>query len=328
MRTGLTYVLAFRAAGDEDIDELAAYLKLVVDRVDELIVVNGSEDPQWQEHDDRWGSYCTHLKPRPDLNFLNGKVDGVITGLEAASSEKVVVADDDVRYDAASLARLATLLDSYDLVIPQNYFAEYPWHALWDAGRSLLNRALARDFPGTLGVRRATFMQAGGYDGDVMFENLEMIRTIEAAGGRVCAPLDLLVERRPPEAGRFFSQRVRQAYDEFALPGRLMFFLSIVPAVALVSRTGKKRWLGGAVGATVLLAEFGRRRGGGTRVFPVAASLMAPLWLLERGVCMWLALLERVRGGIPYRGRRIPVAAHSRRTIAARLPYLWARSRL
>lgn len=327
MRSDITYVLVFRAAGDEDIDDLAAYLRIIADLVAELVVVNGSERPLWEEHDERWGGYCTHLRPRPDLSFSNGKVDGVITGVEAASNEKVVVADDDVRYDHVSLLRLSSLLDHCDLVVPQNYFADYPWHASWDAGRSLLNRALARDFPGTLGVRRAAFMRAGGYDGDVMFENLEMIRTIEAAGGRVCAPLDLLVERRPPEAGRFFSQRVRQAYDEFALPGRLMFFLSIVPVLVLLVFTGRKRVLAAAAGLTIALAELGRRRAGGTRAFPVTASLLAPVWLLERGVCMWLAVLERLRGGVPYRGRRIRVAAHRRRTIAARLPYPWVRSR-
>src|SRR4029079_2928969 len=111
---------------------------------------------------------------------------------------------------------------------PQNYFDPLPWHARVDAARSLLNRVHSGDrelgsgdFPGTLGVRREAFVACGGYDGDVIFENLELMRTIEAAGGRVATPLDLYVRRLPPTTAHFISQRVRQAYDDFALPVRM-----------------------------------------------------------------------------------------------------------
>ncbi|HEY1853383.1 MAG TPA: hypothetical protein VGG40_02245 [Solirubrobacterales bacterium] len=61
-----------------------------------------------------------------------------------------------------------------------------------------------------------------------------------------------------------------------------------------------------------MLAEFGRRRGGGTRVFPASSSVLAPLWVLERGACAWLALAARLRrGGVLYAGSRIRRAASS-----------------
>lgn len=324
--SGISYILAFKAAGDEDVGELASYLKTLSNHVSEVIVVNGSHDDLWTEHDRLWGSYCLHMRPRSDLRFANGKVDGVITGVESASCEVVVIADDDVRYDLPSLDRIVQLFTEADLVIPQNHFSEHPWHAAWDTGRTLLNRAVSYDYPGTLAVRREVFMSCGGYDGDVMFENLELIRTVEAAGGRVLAPLDLLVERRPPEAARFVSQRVRQAYDEFALPGRLLLFLSVLPGIGALVWLRRWRLLAGALVMPVAVAELGRRRGGGRRVYPRRASFLAPLWLLERGVCMWFAVIELLRGGIPYRGTRIRMAAHRTRTIANRLPYPWARS--
>ncbi len=55
------------------------------------------------------------------------------------------------------------LLGGADLVRPQNYFAPAPWHARWDTGRILLDRAFASDYPGTLGVRRSTLLGAVGY---------------------------------------------------------------------------------------------------------------------------------------------------------------------
>jgi hypothetical protein len=57
------------------------------------------------------------------------------------------------------------------------------------------------------------------------------------------------------------------------------------------------------------LAELGRRRHGGTAVFPPVCSFLAPAWLAERSVCSWLALACRLRGGVVYAGRRLPRAA-------------------
>jgi hypothetical protein len=37
-------------------------------------------------------------------------------------------------------------------------------------------------------------------------------------------------------------------------------------------------------------------------VFPFTAALLAPAWVLERAVCIWLALGSRLlRGGVRYR---------------------------
>lgn len=321
----LTYVLPFKAAGTEDLRDLTDYLQ-ALSRLVEVIVVDGSDPPAFERHDELLGDHVTHVAPRAGLRFANGKVDGVITGVELARSEKVVVADEDVRYDVAGLQRMSALLDDYDLVRPQNYFDPMPWHALWDTGRTLLNRAFAADYPGTLGVRRATFVDAGGYDGDVMFENLEMIRTIEEAGGSSISPLDLYVRRLPPDSGQFLAQRPRQAYDDLAQPWRLVTFASVLPVAAVAAR---RRPLLVPVGAAAIaaLAETGRRRAGGTRVFPATASFAAPLWVAERALFTWVALWHRARGGVPYRGGRIRCAANSRRSIRRRLAERSARSR-
>jgi hypothetical protein len=69
----------------------------------------------------------------------------------------------------------------------------------------------------------------------------------------------------------------------------------------------------------VALAERGRRRGGGAAVFPATSSLLAPLWVLERALCAWLAVLQRLRfGGVRYGDSVIPLAAHSERQLRRR----------
>jgi hypothetical protein len=184
----------------------------------------------------------------------------------------------------------------------------------------LLNRAFGADYPGTLGLRRGIFERTGGYDGDVLFENLELMRTVDAAGGTSAAPLDLYVRRLPPTTSHFLGQRVRQAYDEFALPGRLVLWLTLLPAVGWTVATRSARAASVGLGLSIGLAELGRRRAGGARYFPAHTSLFAPAWLLERGLCAWIAVVQRVsRGGVAYRDGVLERAATPRRDLRQRL---------
>jgi hypothetical protein len=311
-------VLPIRWSEDDGLDELTDYLRGLPGWV-ELIVVDGSRGELFERHAEAWGELGRHLRPDPALETPMGKVGGVLTGVRRAGHEAVVIADDDVRYDERSLIRVTLLLGLADCVRPQNYFDALPWHAHWDTARILLNRSLSADFPGTLAVRRSALLRAGGYDGDVIFENLELIRTIAAAGGRVISPLDLYVARRPPTTRHFLSQRVRQAYDDFAMPPRMAAWLAVVPSLALALARGRRREPALVAAGLIALAELGRRRAGGRRYFPASASALAPLWVLERGFCAWLALRDRVtRGGIPYGDAVVPRAASSMRRLRRR----------
>jgi hypothetical protein len=312
----VSYVLPVRWERDEGFDELTAYLGWLSARA-EVIVVDGSSDAVFAAHRERWSSFCRHVRPDPRFGFANGKVTGVHTGMALATNERVVIADDDVRYDDEALRGVATLLDGADIVRPQNYFDPAPWHARWDTARTLLNRAFARDWPGTFGMRASTFRRMGGYDGDVLFENLELVRTVRAAGGREEAPLDLYVRRRPPSVRRFASQRVRQAYDEFARPPVLALWLLILPVVIAAALLAGPMGPAGIVAGSVVAAEVGRRREGGRHIFPATASLLAPGWVLERIVASWVALAVRVmRGGVPYAGSVITRAGTPKRRLA------------
>ncbi|WP_431245995.1 glycosyltransferase [Leifsonia xyli] len=315
MTVDAEYVLPLRWADDAGLAELVEYLTGLRELVD-VTVVDGSPPDLFSAHARALPAGVRHLpvEPRPGRN---GKVAGVMSGIHAARHERVVIADDDVRYDEGALRAVVGMLDSADLVRPQNVFVPAPWHARWDTGRSLLNRALGHDYPGTLAVRRRVLVDAGGYDGDVLFENLELIRTVLAVGGRVVAADRIGVARRPPTLGHFLRQRVRQAYDDFAQPARLLAELAVLPLV-LASLRRPGRILAGAA-AVVALAEVGRRRAGGHRLFPATAPLWAPAWLAERSVCVWLAVVERMRGGVRYSDGRLLRAATPLRELRRRL---------
>jgi hypothetical protein len=322
---GVSYVLPLRWTAPGPIEEIAAYLRSLAGELDEAIVVDGSPPPLFDRHAAALGGVARHLAPHPDLGFAMGKVNGVITGLRECSHERVVLADDDVRYDPPALRRAVELLDQADLVRPQNYFDELPWHARWDTARSLLNRVFTGDptfpvgdFPGTLAVRRRTFLSSGAYDGDALFENLELMRTVRAAGGLVLTPLDLYVARRPPSAAHFASQRVRQAYDDFAIPARIGAFLAAAPLAAWALRRRRGRSLLAAAGASIAVAEVGRRRAGGGERFPLSGSLLAPAWIAERSLCSWLALGAKLQGGVRYGEGRLSQSATPMRRLRRR----------
>lgn len=316
-RLPATYVLPIAAASAQ-MEALTGYLYRLSQRVADLIVVDGSAPEIFAVHHQSWGRFLRHIQPTETTT--NGKVGGVLTGVRAARYECVVIADDDIRYTPAELERMLNLLETFDVVRPQNHFQPLPWHARWDTARSLLNRLSGGDWPGTLGVRRSSLLRVGGYSGEVLFENLEMVRTIEAGGGRECAPLDFFIARRPPSARHFLSQRVRQAYDEWARPRRFAFQLALLPAMLLLAARFGIWTLALFAAGSMAAAELGRRVGEGSRVFPASSALWAPLWLAERAITSWLALGIRLcLGGVRYRATRLLHAATPLRRLRRRV---------
>lgn len=312
------YVLPLRWASDEGLADLTGYLRDLRSWVD-VTIVDGSPAPLFARHAVQWRGLARHV-PVGQRPGRNGKVRGVLTGIDLARHELIIIADDDVRHSRETLAAVVRALARADLVKPQNYFSPLPWHARWDTARTLLNRAFGSDYPGTYGVRRSILRATGGYDGDVLFENLELERTVRAAGGRVVSEPGVFVPRRPPTFRHFCSQRVRQAYDSFAQPARLALELCLLPLVLFPSgrRTRASVVLSLSV-AAVALAEAGRRRAGGVRVFPPSSALWAPAWAAERAVTIWLAAGRRLSGGVPYSGSKLRRAANGPRALRRRI---------
>jgi hypothetical protein len=316
----VSYLLPFRSHKVPS-EEFTDYVNALSECA-EVLLIDASPPPIFTAVGARCVEAVRHVAPDADFALLaNGKVRGVLTGLRLATHEAMVIADDDVRHTRQTLVALARLLRDSDVVRPQNYFEPLPWHARLDTGRILINRMTGGDWPGTLAVRRSTLLRSGGYDGNVLFENLELVRTVEAVGGRSMSAPDLFVRRLPPETSHFWRQRVRQAYDEFARPVRLIAALSILPSLTVASAVGRgPAALTALVGGALIVAAAGRHRDGGNEVFPVSSVFWAPLWVIERGVTSWLALGSRLlRGGVNYHGEIVRRAAHSTRTLQRRL---------
>lgn len=319
MKVDATYVLPLRWHDALGSAEMTQYLRWLSGHMD-VIVVDGSPSEVYELHSELWSAHVKLIPPDPSLDFVNGKVNGVTTGIRSSGTDALVVADDDIRFDEASLERVVDELQNHDLVIVQSFFDPTPWHAQWDEARILLNRAFGVHFPAAIGLRRSLFLEVGGYNGDVLFENLELIRSMRFGGARVTQPNDLFVRHLAPERKAFWSQRVRQAYDDFTLPGRMAAWLSLVPLSATALYRRRYGQIVASVVTVVAVAEVGRRRGGGRDVYPATVPLFAPLWLAERALCAWGAVWYRtVKGGVPYRDDVIKRAATPRKELRARI---------
>ena len=136
---------------------MGCYLDRLRSIVADITVVDGSPQPIRRAHEVAWSRYARLVPPDEGSPTaapqLNGKVVGSLTGIRAARHEVVVLADDDVRHTRESITAIAAALEDADLVRPVNVFDAWPWQARWDGARTLLNVALATDWPGTFGFR-------------------------------------------------------------------------------------------------------------------------------------------------------------------------------
>lgn len=320
-----TYVIPLKWQDTRVTAEMTSYLEWLSQRI-HVIVVDGSPVEIFERHAELWSPLAKHVRPDPDLSFANGKVDGVTTGIRAAGTDKVIIADDDIRFSEEALARVVRLLDEHELVYTHDYYAPTPWQARWETARLLINRAFGVSYPVAFGLSRSLFLAMGGYDGNVMFENLELIRSMRFAGARIARAPDLFVLHLPPDKTWFWSQRVRQAYDDFTVLPRMAIWLALGPLVGVALARKRVRMLALAAAAAIGVAEAGRRRAGGRQVFPAVAPLFAPLWLLERAVSSWVAVWQRIaKGGVVYRDRVIERAATPPSELKARIEQRLAR---
>lgn len=190
-RIDVTVVIPLKWSGTGEayrVEEMARYLDGLRHAVAEVVVVDGSAPSVRSEHERAWKAFARILEPddsvvgakseRGEEVGLNRKVVGALTGIHSARTEYVVLADDDVRHTPGSIQRLVETLQDADLVRPVNVFDSWPWHARWDGARTLLNLVLASDWPGTFALRRSTVLELGGWSADVLFENLELWRTV------------------------------------------------------------------------------------------------------------------------------------------------------
>jgi hypothetical protein len=285
------------AASPDELRSLAAHLSTLSVAGCEVIVVDDTPSFDRNRRVFRWVG--RHVAALPRHRSLRGTVDSLRAALDLASCEKIVVGNARVRHDADTIAAMCALLDVHEVVEPQDYCDPLPWWGGIDAGRMLVHRGIEPlpDHGATFGFRRDAIRGPHGLD--ALDDGVDdAVRRLQSQGAAAHSAAGLFVRCEPPTVTSWLRERARHADDDFALPLKTAFFFALLPLAVLLVALGGPSLAGGYAGALVLgsLALALRGRVGAAAVFPLRAALFAPLWVLERSVSVYWALLRKLSG--------------------------------
>jgi hypothetical protein len=285
------------AASTPELRDLAAYLSTLGVADCDVVILDPSPRLQFELNGRilRWVG--RHVAVPPEHRAGSG-IDVVRAASAYAACEKVIVAAEDIRYTTEAVDQLCTLLDTHEVVEPQDYLDPMPWWGGIDAGRILIHRGIEpqTDHGATFGFRRGALR---GLRALAMATSAEaQARRLAAVGAEVYPATDVFVRREPGALGEWLSARPRLAGDDFELPMKTAFFFALVPLLVLLAVAGGLQLAGGYAGVIALasMALAIRGRVGASSFFPLKACLFAPLWVLERSLSVYWALLRKLRG--------------------------------
>jgi hypothetical protein len=284
-------VVALSPASDSlDLRPFAEYLSTVGVAGCEVIVLDSSEAVDEHRRILRW--VARHIA-------VNEPVDVVRTAAQVASCDKIIIADDNVRYNVADLTELCAMLDAHEVVEAQDYLEPMPWWGGIDAGRMLVYRGIDPhpDRGATFGFRRSLLRGLRGFDAA---GSTDPVRVLALHGAEVVSASELFVRRCPPQLAEWLRERPREAGLDFDVPAKSAFFFALIPMAILLTLMGSGRlaigYISAVAFASLVLAVRGRMGAGA--FFPLRACLYAPVWVFERSVSVYWALLQRMSGTV------------------------------
>src|SRR3954465_12363971 len=119
-----TYLLPIRRPifDPAEAEAFRCYFGSLEASVSEILVIDGSPPDVFAAHHKIWSQMCRHEPVDRTFGFLNDKVNGIHTGVRLTDTEKIILADDDIRYTSNQIEEMSQLLDRFEVVRPQNYF--------------------------------------------------------------------------------------------------------------------------------------------------------------------------------------------------------------
>jgi hypothetical protein len=306
-------------ASSGELRNFANYLSTLGLAGADVVVLDPSPRPRFDANARvlRWVG--RHMPVRPEYLTQSGTVDLVRTAVTVAECEKVIVAAEDVRYTPEAVGQLCDLLDLHEVVEPQDYLDPLPWWGGIEAGRILIHRGIEPqpDHGATFGFRRTAIRSLRNLGAADIHD--DQARRLASVGAEVYPASEVFVRRQPGALDEWLISRLRQAGEDFMLPMKSAFFFSLLPLLLLLATLGGLQLAGGYAGviAFASLALAVRGRVGATSFFPMRAVLFAPLWVFERSVTVYWALIRRVRGLDVPAGIAMPEAQAPKARIAS-----------
>jgi hypothetical protein len=297
-RCSYVVVLEKDTVGGGDLPELASYLSTMAVAGCDVVILDPSPRLQFDLNARilRWVG--THVPVRPEDRTAGGAVDVIRASVMHAACEKIVVATQDTRYSPEAISRLCELLEQHEVVEPQDYLDPLPWWGNIEAGRMLVHRGVEPqpDHGATFAFRRTTVRALRSLANATL--STDPVRRLDASGAEVYPAASVFVRRGPGTFGEWLQRRPQLAGDDFAFPMKTAFFFSLWPLLAVLAVLGGAP-LAGLYATIIGVVSIGlavRGRIGASAQFPLHACLFAPVWVLERSVSVYWALLRKLRG--------------------------------
>jgi hypothetical protein len=293
-----SYVVVLENGGRSDVRELARYLSTLGVANCDVVVLDASPRFQFELNRRVLCWVARHVAVQPEHCTPIGLIDRVRAASSLAACEKVIVASEDVRYTSEAIRGLCELLESHEVVEPQDYLDPLPWWGSIDAGSILIHRGIEPqpDHGATFGFRRAAMRTLRVLHHGSTVD--DPVRRLVAAGAEVHAANEVFVRRQPGTFDEWLEHRPRLADDDFSLPFKTAFFFSLVPVLLLLGIFGGLQlaalYAGMIAFSSIGLALHGRVGAGA--FFPMRTCLFAPLWVFERSLSVYWALFRRMRG--------------------------------
>ena len=255
----------------------------------------------------------THFCPTDaERTGANDKLNGVLAGLSVARHNCIILLDDHYRPTRSEITTAASLFDSYDCFKLLPKFATFSPAVLIDlAGMCVVSGYHPfGQFYGHLCFDKQQLLEFGFPSRDVLFDELALELPFRQAGRRVGFVSTFgFSSINNTSWKKFFKQRVRYAYENFAFPIRTTFHLSVAPILCLLRvLTNTFAWPGAFAAivtmSMLLLGLVGRRKL--NRSLPLACVAFVPCWFWFYPFSAWLAVLSRLLfGGVSFGGRLV-----------------------
>ncbi|MGE5403022.1 MAG: hypothetical protein ACM3S2_21690 [Ignavibacteriales bacterium] len=288
IRKHCTYIFLIRrnsAPGDE-IQELAGYFRMLNSLGCEVLVVDSSPLDVFAGFEGAWYYLCRHVKVDSRFHYLSDKLNSICTGADLATCEKIIVAEDDVRYSPADILRMCEMLEDFDLVRPQNYISPLQWWSRMESVHTLMNRAVfpGGDYSNTLAFLNTAFKKHCHFGKSSYYDSDDIIMQFALRRAKICYALDFLILKKSPSLSCWRDQMFQNIFDNFDFSLRTVLLLLLIPVgILLALFAGPKTALiysTAVILSSITVAFMGRHRGG-RQFYPIGLLVYAPLWLLD-----------------------------------------------
>ena len=287
-----TYAILLPAGQRFDVpklQQLGEYLSLLSHVGCEVIVFDASAHVETHQRYLRWMGRYVPVKDEGALLLDRA--------IELATNEKVIITTADARMNPDELLRICELLETHEVVVPQEYRDPLRWSGSIEAAYLLMKRAIGQlpERSSSFGFRKSVTKILRPLPGES--EAVDGVQRLAAQGAEVFAALDLFVRRDPDPPRSWFRSRMERMQSTFEHPLDAGLLFTMIPLILTVGLCGGFA-LAGAVGvslsaAAMMLAIRGRI-GTGSH-FPLHTVLFAPVSLLERSFSIYFALFVLLR---------------------------------